>query len=95
MAEAADTLLKSAAMEAKPASVFEQLSNAINAALPQGMTADVRDNLRAALKSACERLDLVTREELEVQEAVLARTRAKLDQLEIQIRELERTRNTG
>lgn len=82
-------------MEQKPASVFEQLAAAINAALPQGMTADVRTNLRAALKSACDRLDLVTREELEVQETVLARTRAKLDQLEVQVKELERAQDTG
>lgn len=88
-------MLKCRAMEQKPASVFEQLAAAINAALPQGMTADIRANLQAALKSTCDRLDLVTREELEVQESVLARTRAKLEQLEAQVKELERTQHTG
>ena len=76
-------------MESKPASVFEQLSNAINAVLPGELAADVRRNVQAVVKSTCDRLELVTREELEVQEAVLARTRAKLEQLEAQVRQLE------
>ena len=59
------------------------------------LATDVRANLQAALKSTCDRLDLVTREELEIQEAVLARTRAKLDQLEGQVRELERARDSS
>lgn len=51
---------------------------------------DLERNLRAALAGACQRLDLVTREELEVQEAVLARTREKLERLEQQVSVLER-----
>jgi BMFP domain-containing protein YqiC len=45
--------------------------------------------MNAALQSALERLDLVTREELEVQEAVLARTRQKLEELEKKVAALE------
>jgi hypothetical protein len=48
--------------------------------------------MRAALQSALERLDLVTREELEVQQAVLARTREKLQELEKKIAALEKQR---
>jgi len=77
-------------MESKTASVFEQLASAINAVLPGELAADVRHNVRAVLRSTCDRLDLVTREELEIQEAVLARTRAKLEALELQVRELEK-----
>jgi len=79
-------------MDNKPASVFEQVATAINAVLPGEVAEDVRKNVRSALRAACDRLDLVTREELEVQEAVLARTRAKLEKLEAQVRELEQAR---
>jgi BMFP domain-containing protein YqiC len=41
------------------------------------------------LKASLSRLDLVTREEFEVQEAVLARTREKLEALEARLKELE------
>jgi len=49
----------------------------------------VEKNLRAALAAALGRLDLVTREEFEVQSQVLARTRAKLETLEKLVAELE------
>jgi len=84
-----------ALMENKPASVFEQLAAAINAALPSELATDVRKNIQAVLRSTCDRLDLVTREELEIQEAVLARTRAKLEVLERQVRELEQAQHQG
>lgn len=61
---------------------------AIARALPR-TPADLERNLRAALAGVFDRLDLVTREELEVQEAVLARTRARLESLEKQIAALE------
>jgi BMFP domain-containing protein YqiC len=47
--------------------------------------------LRAALHSAFGKLELVTREEFEVQAQVLARSRAKLEQLEKTVVELERS----
>ena len=50
---------------------------------------DLERNIRAALASVFDRLDVVTREELEVQEAVLARTRTRLEQLEHQVSALE------
>ena len=55
---------------------LDQISAAIRSVLPQQLTHDVRKNMNAALQSALERLDLVTREELEVQEAVLEIGRA-------------------
>ena len=51
---------------------------------------DLRGNLRAAVSAALARMDLVTREEFDVQAAVLARTRAKLEALEATVAELER-----
>jgi ubiquinone biosynthesis accessory factor UbiK len=50
---------------------------------------DLEKNFRASLNSTFSRLDLVTREELEVQQAVLAKTREKMERLEARVRELE------
>ncbi|MCH6581581.1 MAG: accessory factor UbiK family protein [Gammaproteobacteria bacterium] len=69
--------------------IIDQVSAAVRNVLPSQLSSDVQKNMRAALQSALERLDLVTREELEVQEAVLARTREKLQELEKKIAALE------
>ncbi|MAR92031.1 MAG: accessory factor UbiK family protein [Pseudomonadota bacterium] len=50
---------------------------------------DLRHNLGAVLRESLSRLELVTREEFEVQTKVLARTRQRLEDLERQLRELE------
>lgn len=71
---------------------IDQLARRLAESLPQGvkaLRADVEQNFRAILDSGLARLDLVTREEFEVQEAVLARTRAKLDALERRLAEIE------
>jgi BMFP domain-containing protein YqiC len=70
---------------------IEQVIAGMQSALPGGIAQDLEKNLRAALTAAFARLDLVTREELEVQAAVLARTRARLEELEKQVAELEKT----
>lgn len=49
----------------------------------------VRDQVRQILQSSFARMDLVSREEFDAQQAVLTRTRAKLDQLEQQMAALE------
>lgn len=72
------------------AKIFDQISGAVRQALPAGLAADAEKNLRAALQAVFERLELVSREELEVQEAVLARTRERLERLEQLVAELER-----
>lgn len=62
---------------------------------PEGLRAmrdDLEKNFRAVLQSGLGRLDLVTREEFEVQEAVLARTREKLERLEAKLEEFEKQR---
>ncbi|MCC6713647.1 MAG: accessory factor UbiK family protein [Gammaproteobacteria bacterium] len=50
---------------------------------------ELRKNLRAMLTSALASMDLVTREEFDVQTTVLARTRARLEELERQVAALE------
>jgi len=64
---------------------IDQLARRLAAAVPQGLRAvrtDLEENFRTVLKSGLSRMDLVTREEFEVQQAVLARTRAQLEALE-------------
>jgi hypothetical protein len=55
----------------------------------QALQEDIQRNLRAALEAGLGRLDLVTREEFDVQAAVLARTREKLERLEAEMAALE------
>jgi hypothetical protein len=72
---------------------LDTLANRIAAGLPPGfgqMHADLRNNLHAAISAALARMELVTREEFDVQSAVLARTREKLAALEAKVAELER-----
>ena len=71
---------------------IEGLARKLAESLPDSLRAvreDIETNFRSVLKSGLTRLDLVTREEFEVQEAVLARTREKLEALERRLAELE------
>jgi len=62
---------------------------ALEGVLPSGLTDDIRHNIEAVLRARLTDLGLVTREEFEVQSALLARTRKKLIELEALARELE------
>lgn len=65
----------------------------IIASLPEDLSQaneDIRKNIRSAVQSALSRLDLVTREEFDVQAELLSRTRAMLDEMEQRVRELEK-----
>ena len=68
--------------------ILDQFIAALSRVLPQGPK-DIEKNVRAALQGVFDRLKLVTREELEVQEQVLQRTRVRLQELEKRIAELE------
>ncbi len=71
---------------------IDELAQKLSGLVPPGvkdLQQDVEKNMRAALQGALARMDLVTREEFDVQTAVLARTRAKLEQLEKQVAEIE------
>lgn len=69
--------------------LLEDINAKIGEALARSPATDVEKNLRALMTSFFGRLDLVTREEFDVQQAVLARTREKLAQLEQRLVELE------
>jgi BMFP domain-containing protein YqiC len=71
---------------------LNELLRGILDALPPGMRTlqnDVEKNLRASLNATFAKINLVTREEFDVQAEVLARTRAKLQKLEERVVELE------
>jgi BMFP domain-containing protein YqiC len=72
----------------------QRLANSLPAGL-QTLRDDVSRNLRATLEAGLAKLELVTREEFEVQAAVLARTRAKLQALESHVSELEHRLEIG
>ncbi len=67
---------------------IDQFMSALSRFLPR-IPQDVEKNMRAALQGAFDRMNLVSREEIEVQEQVLQRTRARLQELEKRIAELE------
>jgi BMFP domain-containing protein YqiC len=62
--------------------------------LKQSPAKDIEQNLKAGVTSMLSKLDMVSREEFDVQTEVLARTRAKLEQLEARLAELEKQNNT-
>lgn len=75
---------------------IENLASKLAEAVPESLRSmrdDLESNFRGVLRTGISKLDLVTREEFEVQEAVLARTREKLERLEAKLDELEK--NTG
>lgn len=73
--------------------LFDDLSKRFAETIPSGLRqvqSDIEKNAHVMLQAAFAKMDLVTREEFDVQQGVLARTRAKLESLEKQVAELER-----
>jgi len=71
---------------------LDELTEKFMSAMPEGlklMKNDLKKQVRQGLLSAFSKMELVTREEFDVQSAVLARTRQKLETLEQQLAELE------
>lgn len=71
---------------------IDDLARRLSAAAPPGLIAmrrDLEQNFKAVLQSGLSRLDLVSRQEFDVQAGVLRRTREKLDALEARLAALE------
>ena len=71
---------------------IDKLAKALAETLPEGLRSvkeDLEKNFRSVLQGGIGKLDLVTREEFEVQQAVLARTREKLEALESRLAGIE------
>ena len=74
------------------AKTLDDLARRLDEILPPGIREtqrDVEQNLRAALNSTFAKLNLVTREEFDIQSALLARTRTQLKLFETQVATLE------
>lgn len=72
--------------------VLDDIARRLSGAMPataKAVQSDLEKNLRAATQAVFSKLDLVTREEFDVQRKVLARSREKIEQLETQVAELE------
>ncbi|OGT64172.1 MAG: hypothetical protein A3I13_01050 [Gammaproteobacteria bacterium RIFCSPLOWO2_02_FULL_47_50] len=78
------------AEQAKIDSLIKQVLANLPADLRQAKH-DIEINLKAALQKTFTRMELVTREEFDVQTELLSRTRAALEELEKKLDELERT----
>ncbi|BDB22933.1 MULTISPECIES: accessory factor UbiK family protein [unclassified Cupriavidus] len=74
----------------KPTDLFNDLQNKVSEALRNSPARDIEKNVRSMMTQGFARLDLVTREEFDVQSQVLARTRSRLEELEARVAELER-----
>ncbi len=74
---------------------LEQLQQRISDLLAKTPAKDVEANMKALLQSFFARLDLVTREEFDVQQAVLQRALEQLDVLSRKVDELESERRIG
>lgn len=71
------------------ANLLDEVSARVREVLASSPARDVEGNLRVLLASVFERLDLATREQLDIQQRVLARTREKLSALEARVADLE------
>ncbi len=72
---------------------IDDLARKISEHIPAGareLQQDLEQNIHSVLQNALAKLDLVTRDEFDVQTRVLARTREKIEQLEQLVAELEK-----
>lgn len=79
-------------MQQNPNQNFENFFKQFTEALPKdplGIKEDLEKNMRAAMQMAFNKMNLITREEFDVQAAVLLRTREKLEALEARVAEME------
>ena len=75
--------------------MFEEISGKLGQVLADSPAKDLEKNLRAVLQGVFAKLDLVTREEFDVQQAVLLKTREKLEALEAKVAALEARQHGG
>jgi BMFP domain-containing protein YqiC len=68
---------------------FNDLQNKIGQAIENSPAKDIEKNVKSMMTQGFAKLDLVTREEFDIQTQVLAKTRAKLEALETRLAELE------
>lgn len=69
--------------------ILEDMQNRVAQLLAQSPAKDLEQNVRALLRQGFSRLDLATREELELQTELLSRARSRLSELEARVAALE------
>jgi BMFP domain-containing protein YqiC len=74
---------------------LDELAKKVSDTLRDSPAKDVERNVKAMLQSGLQRLNLVPRDEFEIQAQMLARTREKLEMLEARVAELEARRPAG
>ncbi|HKU70043.1 MAG TPA: accessory factor UbiK family protein [Burkholderiales bacterium] len=75
---------------------LDDLARRLSAAVPESLSAvrrDLESNFKAILQSGLSKLDLVSRQEFDVQAGVLRRTREKLEALEARVAQMEKPGN--
>jgi BMFP domain-containing protein YqiC len=70
--------------------ILDDLNRKVRDLVDASPARDIEKNLRALMSNTFSRLDLVTREEFDVQQEVLRRTREKLEKMEAKVAELEK-----
>jgi len=83
-----DIVIKSGAVMLN-AKIFEEIAAKLNEAVKNSPAKDIEKNMRALLAQGFAKLDLVTREEFDIQAQVLARAREQLDVMAARVAELE------
>ena len=71
---------------------FNDLQSKITQAIENSPAKDIEKNVKAMMSQGFSKLDLVTREEFDIQAQVLAKTRAKLEELESKVAAMEAAR---
>ncbi len=74
----------------KMQSIANDMQNKVGDAIRQSPAKDLEKNVRGLMTQGFQKLDLVTREEFDLQTQVLAKTRAKLEELEAKVSALEK-----
>jgi BMFP domain-containing protein YqiC len=68
---------------------FEDMQARVNQAMESSPAKDIEKNVKSMMTQGFQKMDLVTREEFDIQMQILAKTRAKVDLLEAQLAALE------
>ncbi|SAK61269.1 Membrane fusogenic activity [Caballeronia arationis] len=79
----------------QPNDVFNDFQQKMSELLKNSPAKDLERNMKAMLSQGFSKLDLVTREEFDTQTQVLVRTRARLEELEARVAQLEQRLTTG
>ncbi|MEQ6292306.1 accessory factor UbiK family protein [Vogesella sp. GCM10023246] len=69
--------------------LFDEISNKISETIAASPAKDLEKNVKAMMAATFTRMDLVTREEFDIQQEVLAQTRAQLTAMEVRLQQLE------